>query len=75
MQKRAPSLTHLGSEGGLKKLTEAADAESGSARSRGGPAQPGAVRVAVAGAVGAGAGVAGVVLEADDGEEGENWKE
>ena len=53
-------------------LTEAADAESGSAGARGGAAEPVAVGRAVTGAVVSGAGRARVVLEAHDGEEGED---
>ena len=57
----------------VAELTEAADSEAAGAGARCGAAQGGAVVGGVAGAVGAGRGRAGVVLEGDDREEREDW--
>ena len=58
----------------VPRLTEAADPKSGGAGPRGRSSQSGAVGGAVAGPVGAGAGAARVVLEADYREQGQDWK-
>ena len=57
------------------ELTQAADAETRSARSRRRSPESGAVGRAIAGAVRARARAAGVVLEAHDREEGQDWNE